>query len=152
MALSDIFKSRKSNKIHQQVWPIIWDRVKTPPADDAAARELHAVFVGTLLYATRYQAAIAAGMEDSIAKTVALHVVSQANFDEQMRDRVLSVFSANAEDGAAEYAATLSSLMAAIVGRAKSRGGAPEGASGEDLLKELDALMPVLAEHVAAGG
>ncbi len=152
MALFDLFRTRKANRIHQQVWEILWERVKTPPTGDAGARELHAVFVGTLLYATRYQAALASGMEETIAKTIALQNVAQANFDEQMRDQVLSVFSAKPENRAADYAATLHRLMATLVDQTKTSGRAPEGESVEELLQEIANLMPVLNGQLAADG
>ena len=152
MALFDLFRARKASKLHQQVWELLWERVKTPPTGDANARELHAVFVGTLLFATRYQAALASGMEETIAKTVALQDVAQANFDEQMRDQVLSVFSAKPEGRSADYAATLHRLMAALVDQTKTYGRAPEGASVEERLQEIENLMPVLAGQLAADG
>jgi hypothetical protein len=150
MAFSDIFKTRKSSKIHKNAWQAIWNRVKTPAAGDAAARELHVVFVGTLLYATRYQAALAAGMEETIARTVALQVVAQASFDQPMRDRVLSVFSASAKDRTSEFAATLNSLVAAVVERAGAGGEESGGAVLEGLLDDISNLLPSLAERLAA--
>jgi len=152
MAIADLFRTRKSNRVHRQVWKVLWERVKTPPAGDAGARELHAVFVGTLLYASRYQAALAAGMEQSTAKTIALQAVAGANFDGQMRDQVLSVFAANPEPRADDYAVTLQRVVADLVERTGARGGAPGGGSAEDVLAEVDTLMPVLAGQLPAAG
>ncbi|MDF1556085.1 MAG: hypothetical protein P1P84_23635 [Deferrisomatales bacterium] len=152
MAFTDLFRTRRANKIHEQVWQTLWERVKTPPTEDAGARELHVVCVGTLLYATSYQAAIASGMDEAIAKTVALQNVAEANFDEQMRDRVLSVFSAKAEHRMADHAATLNRLTAALVDQTKTRGRNPAGEQEEELLKAIQGLMPLLAGQLAADG
>ena len=148
MAFADVFKTRRSAKLHQRAWQVIWERVKNPPDGDPAAKELHVVFVGTLLFSTRYQAAVAAGMEETTAKTVAMQVVGQAGFDEGMRDKVLSVFSASREDPSSDYATKLHSLTAVIVDRAKTCGGAPEADSVGEVLQGMENLFPLLGQRL----
>lgn len=146
MSILDLFKTRKYNKINDHTWTAIWGAVKTPPSDDASERDLYPVFVGTLLYATRYQAALAAGMEETVAVSVALAVVGKANFDAAMEDQILTVFSADPQNRAAGYAAALNAQVAVVAGMAKTSGAVPSGGQVDAALEEIRGLAGLLGE------
>lgn len=146
MALSDLFKNRKANKINDAVWTAIWAVANRAPADDGTAKQRYLVFLGSLIYVTRYQAALAAGMEATIATSSALLVVGRAGYPRPMEQAILNIFSKAEENPAAVYAASLNAVIGRLTSLAVSGGQILAGPDTEALLAEVVALEAVLAE------
>lgn len=120
MAVFDALKLLRFNKIYKVAWGMVWEQVKTPPAGDSKAAVAHLCFIGTLMYAVRYQVALSAGMSDSFAKSMAVVAVSKAGYDTQMEDDIYAVFSLAAGAPEQQYVSELSSVIGLIVGAAKA--------------------------------
>ncbi|PLX79472.1 MAG: hypothetical protein C0616_11310 [Desulfuromonas sp.] len=146
MGLTDMFKSKKYNKIFDQVWKIVWPRFKQLPEEETAEQEFHLVFVGTLLYAARVNAALVAGMQETVAKTVALKILSGANYDKEMEDEIIFIFS---EEKTAEYANRLNAQLRALAEKAKNEGTLRTGPSVEGYMEEIETLRTLLREQLS---
>jgi hypothetical protein len=120
MAVLDALKLRKFNKTYKAVWQIVWEQVKSPPSDDGTEVVAHLCYVGTLMYAVRYQVALAVGMSDSFAKSMAVIAVSKAGYDSQMEDAIYAVFSIEAAEADKDYVSNLYSAINSIIGAVKA--------------------------------
>lgn len=145
MGLTDMLKTKKYNKIFDQVWKIVWPRFKNLPEGEKE-QELHLVFVGTLLYAARVNAALAAGMQESVAKSVALKILSGANYDKEMEDEIIFVFS---EEKTADYATGLNAQLRALAEKAKTDGTLRTGPSVEQYMVAIDELRSQLGDQLS---
>jgi hypothetical protein len=114
MAVFDALKVGRFNKVYRRVWPIVWKQVETPPAT-VAEQVAHLCFVGTLIYACRYQVALHVGMSDGFAKSLAVVAISKSGYDKDMEDEIYGVFSIEADTAAKMYVANLYTALLRVL-------------------------------------
>lgn len=153
MALKDIFRTRTANRLHKHAWAAIWDQVRDAPEEEEGAKLLHVTFVGTLLFATRYQAALAVGMDDTIARGAAMEVVANAGYEGNLRDDVLLGFTRDGNAPGA-YPAALLPLVDRVVSEARTCGTVPLGDKVDRAIEAIKDLKPLLGTQLGrqAGG
>ncbi len=148
MAVRDALKLLKFNKTYKMTWEVVWAQVKTPPS---ARSEVitHLCFIGTLIYAMRYQVGLNVGMSDSFAKTQAVLAIGKAGYDKEMEDVIYAVFSVEADDASKEY---VSGLYAAINQMIKSvKTGACEEDQAAGIIQDLRAQYERLCASTKPG-
>jgi hypothetical protein len=114
MAVFDALKFGRFNKVYNKAWPIVWKQVETPPAT-VEGQVAHLCFVGTLMYAARYQIALHVGMSEGFAKSLAVVAISKSGYDKDMEDEIYAVFSAGADAASTVYVARLYAVMLRIL-------------------------------------
>lgn len=119
MAVLDALKVFKFNKTYKRIWEAVWVQVETPPAV-RSEKITHLCFVGTLMYATRYQVGLSVGMSDSFAKSLAVLANGKAGYDKEMEDEIYAVFSAEADERATEYVSHLYTAINQVIDRSKT--------------------------------
>lgn len=143
MALFDVFKAGKSNKIFDAVWRVVWPQVGSIPDGDEQERRRYLLFLGTILYSTRYNASLAAGMQASSANAAALKVLAGAKYDKDLEDDIVFMFS-EAEN--ADYAARLNSLVGSLTRKAGETGRLQTGLWFDSVMEEISGLQQQLAK------
>ena len=135
MAVLDALKLFKFNKLYNKTWGPVWTLVKTPPPSEAEG-VAHLCFVGTLMYAIRYQVGLSVGMDDGFAKTLAVMAISKSGYDQEMEDAIYAVFSAEAGPAARAYTAALYDGVNRVIAGARN----PGSFGGEGLEALIDEL------------
>lgn len=135
MAVLDALKLLKFNKLYNKTWGSVWSLVKTPPQDGADV-VAHLCFVGTLIYATRYQVGLSVGMDDGFARTLAVMAVSKSGYDKEMEDTIYAVFSVEAGPPALTYVSALYEGVNRVIAEAR-KPGSSGGESLEAMINEL---------------
>lgn len=117
MALFDIFSKRRTFlPIYEQAWAAIRPHIVPEPAgEDEVAARLALFYLASILYATVYQACLAAGMTTSSAYSMARGHLAKSPFEEELRVAVDGIF--HTEEGSRErrYADVLQATVARIV-------------------------------------
>jgi len=119
MAVLDALKVFKFNKTYKMIWESVWVQVETPPSI-RSEKVTHLCFVGTLMYATRYQVGLSVGMSDTFAKSLAVLAIGKAGYDKEMEEEIYAVFSAEADGMSKEYVAHLYAAINQIIDRSKT--------------------------------
>lgn len=143
MAIRDALKLLKFNKLYNKTWSPVWELVKAPP-EDGADVVVHLCFVGTLIYAIRYQVALKVGMDDGFAKTLAVMAISKTGYDREMEDIIYAVFSVEANPASAAYVSALYDCVNRVITDARQ----PGSSGGES----LDAMLRALKSHYESLG
>jgi len=146
MTLFDLFsKRRKFLPLYEQVWAVVEPHlsIKTDPADEIAHR-LACFYYACVVYSLVYQAGVAAGMSSSSAFSVTRIQLGKYPFDEALRERVDTVFSADASGRESAFADQLQGTMQRLVAgiksgqQAASLGVASELAANEQFFQAQD--------------
>jgi len=151
MTLFDLFsKRRKFLPLYEQVWAIVEPHlsIKTDPADETAHR-LACFYYACVVYSLVYQAGVAAGMSSSSAFSVTRIQLGKYPFDEALRERVDTVFSADATERERNFADRLQLGMQRIVNGIKSG----QNADSLEVAGELASIeQSFLAKDFAGSG
>lgn len=135
MAVFDALKTLKFNKSYKRVWDIVWAEVEEPPSVHSEV-VTHLCFVGTLMYATRYQVGLSVGMSDTFAKSLAVLAIGKAGYDEEMEDMIYGVFSNEANERTQEYVSRLYATINQII-NSSGKTSFFEGDQGVDIIQAL---------------
>jgi hypothetical protein len=117
MTLFDLFsKRRKFLQLYERVWALVESHlsIKADPADEIAHR-LACFYYACVVYSLVYQTGVAVGMSSSSAFSVTRIQLSKYPFDEALRERVDTVFSADATARERDFADQLQVGMQRIV-------------------------------------